>query len=248
MYKLWGSDLPSVSQNCGMVQGPPSFHVWDVHIGPILQQKFTSNQWTLWKQNKETTQHQISRIKPNLFCLLTTETPGKGNKRELLPYQLQTLLGHRIPNKALTGKKIFQKQPWKNTVNTTSASHYHSLGKQAAQKEQWCRNIIISLALLPHLQCCISHTPSTAWMSGVALFSSTLTQFTSAPWANASAMWGRFFSKAARYNCNPGLGCLESQNTGDSCLSPSKKKKKCLPHPCFYKVPLGILIKTFLWQ
>lgn len=97
--------------------------------------------------------------------------------------------------------------------------------KQVAQKEQWHRNIIISLALLPPHQCCISHTPRTAWMSGVALFSSTLTQFTSAPWANASAMWGRFFSKAAWYNCNPGLGCLESQNTGDSCLSPSKKKK-----------------------
>lgn len=58
MYKLWGSELPSVSQNCGMVQGPSSFHVSDVHIGPILQQKFTSNQRTLRDQNKETTQHQ----------------------------------------------------------------------------------------------------------------------------------------------------------------------------------------------
>lgn len=41
------------------------------------------------------------------------------------------------------------------------------------------------------------HTPNTAWISGVALFSSELGQFTSAPWAKASAILGRFFSYEA---------------------------------------------------
>lgn len=41
------------------------------------------------------------------------------------------------------------------------------------------------------------HTPNTAWISGVALFSSELAQFTSAPWARASAILGRFFSYEA---------------------------------------------------
>lgn len=41
------------------------------------------------------------------------------------------------------------------------------------------------------------HTPNTAWISGVALFSSELDQFTSAPWAKASAILGRFFSYEA---------------------------------------------------
>lgn len=201
-----------------MVQGSSSFHVPDVHIGPVLQQEFTSNQRPLQNQSKKPIQHQISRIRA----------------KPLLPSQHQVMWERKqkgfasIPNwnttrscnsQALTGKRKL------HIVKTTSASHDHSLAKQAVQKEQWHRNIpIIPLPLLPH-HVCVSHTPRTAWMRGVALFSSTLTQFTSAPWANASAISGRFFSKAARYSCHPGLGCLESQNTEDSCFSPSEKKK-----------------------
>lgn len=63
IYKFWSTELPSMSQNCGMVQRSSSFHVPDIHIGPILQQEFTSNQRTLWNNSKQTIQHQISGIR-----------------------------------------------------------------------------------------------------------------------------------------------------------------------------------------
>ncbi|MEQ2204376.1 hypothetical protein XENOCAPTIV_012188, partial [Xenoophorus captivus] len=60
-----------------------------------------------------------------------------------------------------------------------------------------------------HHQCIKSElivvlTTDTACIRGVLDSSATLTQLTSAPWASASAMTGKFCSAAERYNNAPG--------------------------------------------
>lgn len=59
-------------------------------------------------------------------------------------------------------------------------------------------------------------TPWTAMMSGVRFPSSMLIQFTSAPWARASAISGRLRDRDAQYSCRPGVNCFGSENTGTS--------------------------------
>lgn len=134
-----------------MVQGSSSFHVPDVHIGPILQQEFTSNQWTLRNKSKETIQHQISRIRAK--PVLPSHHWIMRQRKQKGFASISNLNTTRLYNskQSINGKKIVQKQLWENIVNTTSASHCHSLAKQAVQKEQWHRNIpIIPLPLLSH--------------------------------------------------------------------------------------------------
>lgn len=62
-------------------------------------------------------------------------------------------------------------------------------------------------------------TTETACISGVLDSSFTLTQLTSAPWANASAMTGKFCRAAERYSSAPGWRWLRSSSSSSSSLS-----------------------------
>lgn len=133
-----------------MVQGSSSFHIPDVHIGPILQQKLTSNQWTLWNKKQRNNSAPALKSKSQICSALSLLNHTAITRTGIwLLYQIQAQLGYITLN--MNRQRIGQKQLWEHTVKIILVSHYHSLEKQTVPKEQAHRNTpIVPLPFLPH--------------------------------------------------------------------------------------------------
>lgn len=157
-------NLPRVPQICGVVQGPSAFGISLIDVSTVLQQELAGYQRALEPHRSQVTGHRQSMLSLNISPLTVSH---KANDWESWSESLHSALhciGYSLAN-----------------------TLYHLLGNY---------NMIVVVLIVVLVNIANTHhgsllTPMTAWMSGVLPSSMSVTELTSAPCANASAMMGR---------------------------------------------------------